>query len=72
MSNQSAINRSKSTKETQEQAVKQAQSQQYRPYSDITDITLLPPSLILYLFHTLLLSRHFESKQTNTDIAGIP
>ena len=43
MSNQSAINRTKSTKETQEQAVKQAQSQQYRHQSDILDITLLPP-----------------------------
>ena len=41
MSNQSAFTRSKSTKETQEEAVKQTQSQQYRHQSDIIDITLL-------------------------------
>ena len=71
MSNQSAINRSKSTKETQEQAVKQAQSQQYRHQSDILDITLLPPSSTSYLFHTTLQSPHFDCKQTNADIVGI-
>ena len=53
MSKQSAITHSKSRKETQE-SVKQAQSHQYRHQSDIIDITLLPPSLTLYPFHTLL------------------
>ena len=43
MSKQSAITRSKSTKKIQEEAMKQAQSQQqYRHHSDIIDITLLP------------------------------
>ena len=49
---------SKSRKETQEEAVKQAQSQQYRHQSDIIDITLLPPFLTLYPFHTPLPSPH--------------
>ena len=66
-----AITRSKSTKETQEEAVKQAQSQRYRHQSDVIDITLLPPSQTLYLFHTPLQSPHFDSKQTNADIVGI-
>ena len=34
MSKQSATTRSKSTKETQEEALKQAQSQQYRHHSE--------------------------------------
>ena len=71
MSKQSAITRSKSSKETQEEAVKQAQSQQYWHQSDILDITLLPPSSTLYLIHTLLQSPHFDSKQTNADILVI-
>ena len=71
MSKQSAITRSKSTKETQEEAVKQAQSQQYRHQSDIIDITLLPPSLTPYLFQTPLQSPQLDSKQTNADIVGI-
>ena len=71
MSKQSPIARSKPTKETQEQVVKQAQSQQYRHQSDIIDITLLPPSLTLYLFHTPLQSPHFDSKQANAKIVGI-
>ena len=54
MSKQSAFTRSKSTKETQDEAVNQAQSQQYKHQSDITDITLLPSSLIPYLFHNPL------------------
>ena len=41
MSKQSAITGSRSTKETQEEAVKQAQIQQYRHQSNILDITLL-------------------------------
>ena len=53
MSKQSAITRSKSTKETQEEAVKQTQSQQSRHQSNIIDITLLPPP---YQFHTPLQS----------------
>ena len=57
MSNQSAINRSKSTKETQEQAVKQAQSQQYRHQSDIT---LLPPQSTRTYF-TPRCSLHFST-----------
>ena len=71
MSKQSAITRSKSTKKTQEEAVKQAQSQQYRHQSDITDITLMPPSLTPYLLQTPLQSPHLDSKQTNADIVGI-
>ena len=44
MSKLSAITRSKSRKKkTQEEAVKQAQSQQYRHQSDIIGITLLLP-----------------------------
>ena len=42
-SKQSGISRSKLSKETQEEAVKQAQNQQYRHQSNILDITLLPP-----------------------------
>ena len=61
MSKQSAFTRSKSTKETQEEVVKQAQSQQYRHQSNIIDITLLPSSLILYLFHNPLQCPHFDS-----------
>ena len=72
MSKQSAITCSKSTKETQKKAVKQARSQQYRHQSDIIDIILLPPSLTLYLFHTPVQSPHFDTKQTNADIVGIP
>ena len=71
MSKQSAITRSKSTKETQEEAVKQAQSQQYRHQSNILDITLLPPPSTPYLFHTPLQSPYFDSKQTNADMVGI-
>ena len=71
MSKQSAITRSKSTKETQEEDVKQAQSQQYRHQSDIIDITLLPQASILYLFHTPLQSPHFDFKKPNADILGI-
>ena len=71
MSKQSAITRSKSTKKTQEEAVKQAQSQQYRHQSDIIDITLMPPSLTPYLLQTPLQSPHLDSKQTNADIVGI-
>ena len=69
MSEQSAITRSKSTKETPEEAVKQTQCQQYRHQSDITDITLLPPSLTPFIFHTPLESPHLDSK--NADIVGI-
>ena len=47
MSKQLAFTRSKSTKETQEEAVKQAQSQQYRYQSAIIYITLLPSPLTL-------------------------
>ena len=71
MSKQSAITHSKSTKETQEGAVKSIKSQQYRHQSDITDITLLPPSLTPYLFHTSLQSPHFDSRQTNADLVGV-
>ena len=71
MSKQSAITHSKLTKEIQEKAVKQAQSQQHRHHSDIIDITLLPPSLILYLIHTRLHSQHFHFKHTNADIVHI-
>ena len=71
MPKHSAITRSKSTKETQEETVKQAQSQQYKHQSDIIDITLLPPSSTPFLFHTPLESPHFDSKQRNADIAGI-
>ena len=71
MSRQAAITRSKSTKETQEEAVKQAQSQQYRHQSNILDITLLPPPSTPYLFHTPLQSPYFDSKQTNADMVGI-
>ena len=71
MSKQSAITRSKSSKETQEEAVKQTQSQQYRHQSDILDITLLPPPSILYLIHTPLQTPHFDSKKTNANIAVI-
>ena len=71
MSKQSAFTGLKSTKETQEEPVKQAQSQQYRHQSDIIDITLLPSSLILYLFHTPLQSPRFHSKQANADLVGI-
>ena len=41
MSKQSAITCAKSTIETQGEAVKQAQSQQYRHQTDIIDINLL-------------------------------
>ena len=71
MFKQSEIIRSKSTKDTQEEAVKQAQSQQYRHQSDIIDITLSPPPSTPYLFHTPLQSPYFNSKQTNADIVGI-
>ena len=71
MFKQSEIIRSKSTKDTQEEAVKQAQSQQYRHQSDIIDITLSPPPSTPYLFHTPLQSPYFDSKQTNADIVGI-
>ena len=66
-SKQSVFTRSKSTEETQEEALKHAQSQQYRHQSNIIDITLLPSLLTLYLFHTPLQSPHFDSKQTNAD-----
>ena len=68
MPKQSAITRSKSAKETQEEAVKLVQSQQHKQQRDILDITLLPPRSTLYLFHTPLWSPHFDSKQTNADI----
>ena len=71
MFKQSEIIRSKSTKDTQEEAVKQAQSQQYRHQSDIIDITLSPPPSTPYLFHTPLQSPYFDSKQTTADIVGI-
>ena len=71
MFKQSEIIRSKSTKDTQEKAVKQAQSQQYRHQSDIIDITLSPPPSTPYLFHTPLQSPYFDSKQTTADIVGI-
>ena len=71
ISKQSTINHSKLTKEIQDKAMKQAQSQQHRHHSDIIDITLLPPSLTLYLIHIRLQSQHFHSKQTNGDIVHI-
>ena len=71
MSKQSAITCSKSAKETQKEAVKQAQSQQYRHQSNILDITLLPPPSTLYLFHSPLQSPLFDFKQTNTNIVVI-
>ena len=71
MSKQSAFTRSKLAKETQEQAVKQAQSQQYKDKSDIIDTTLLPSSLTPYLFYTRLQCLHFDTKQTNADLVGI-
>ena len=71
MSKQSAITCSKSAKETQKEAVKQAQSQQYRHQRHILDITLLPPPSMLYLFHSPLQSPLFDFKQTNTDIVVI-
>ena len=71
MSKQSAFTRSKLTKETQEQAVKQAQSQQYKDKSDIIDITVLPSSLTPYLFYTRLQCPHFDTKQKNADLVGI-
>ena len=71
MSKQSAITCSKSTKETQEEAVKQAKSQQHRHQSNIIEIILLPPPSTPYLFHILLQSPRFDSKQTNADIVGI-
>ena len=71
MSKKLAITLSKSTKETQGQAVKQAQRQQYRYQCDILDITLLPPPATLYLFHTLLQSSHFDFKQAHADIVVI-
>ena len=71
MSKQSAITHSKSIKETQEEAVKQAQSQQYRHQSSIIDITLLPTQSTLYLFHTPLQSSNLNSQQTNANIVGI-
>ena len=71
MFKQSEITCSKSTKDTQEEALKQAQSQQYRHQNDITDITLLPPPSTPYLFHTPLQSPYFDSKQTTADIVGI-
>ena len=54
MSKQLAITHSKPTKETKEETVKQAQSQQYGHQSNIIDIALFPSPLTLYLFHTLL------------------
>ena len=42
-----------------------------RHQSNIIDITLLPPSLSPYLFHTPLQSPYFNPKQTNADIVGI-
>ena len=66
-SKQSVFTRSKSTEETQEEALKHAQSQQYRHQRNIIDITLLSSSLTLYLFHTSLQSPHFDSKLTNAD-----
>ena len=54
MPKKSAITSSKPSKETQEEAVKQVESQQYRHQSDIIDIALLPSSLTLYVFHTPL------------------
>ena len=71
MSKQSGVSPSKSSKETQEEGVKQAQSQQYRHQNNILDITLLPPPSTLYLIHTPMQSPHFNSKQTNADIAVI-
>ena len=71
LSKQSGLSRSKSSKETQEETVKQAQSQQYRHQSNILDITLLPPPSTPYLFHTPLQSPYFDSKQTNADMVGI-
>ena len=61
MPKQSAFTHSKSTKETQEEAAKQIQSQQYRHKSDIIDITLLPSSLTLYLFNTPRCSLHIST-----------
>ena len=71
LSKQSGLSCSKSSKETQEETVKQAQSQQYRHQSKILDITLLPPPSTLYPIHTPLQSPHFNSKQKNADIAVI-
>ena len=71
MPKQSSIYRSESTKKTQEEAVKQVQSQQYKHQSDILNITLLPPPSTPYLFHTPLQSPHFDSNQTYADIVGI-
>ena len=71
MSKQSGLSRSKSSKETQEETVKQAQSEQYRHQSNILDITLLSPPSTLYPIHTPLQSPHFNSKQKNADIAVI-
>ena len=56
MPKQSAITRSKLSKGTQEEAVKQAQSQQYKHQSDILNITPLPPPSTLYLIRTPLQS----------------
>ena len=69
----SAIAHSKSTKETQEEAVKHAQSQQYRHQGRATSFTLIccHKSLTLYPFHALLQFPHFQSKQTNAKIVGI-
>ena len=51
MSKQLAVTRSKPKNKIQEEANKQAQSQQYRHQSDITDIALFPSLLALYKFH---------------------
>ena len=56
---------------TPEEAVKQAQSQQYRHQSDIIGIILLPLPSTPYLFHTPLQSPNFDSKKTNAYIVGI-
>ena len=71
LSKQPGLSRSKSSKETQEETVKQAQSQQYRHQSNILEITLLPPPSTLYQIHTPLQSPHFNSNQKNADITVI-
>ena len=71
MSTQSANAHSKLAKETQEETVKRVQSQQYRYQSNIIHVSLLPPSLTPYLFHTPLQSPHFDCQKTNADIVGI-
>ena len=80
MSKQSGLSRSKSSKETQEETVKQAQSQQYRHQSNILDITLLPPPSTLYPIHTplqrkfgilRLISLRFASTSQEVDVSAI-